>query len=73
MTKTTIYLPDDLKQAVARMAAASGRSEAEVIREAIAEQASRLNRPRPKGGLFASGDASLSARSEEALAGFGER
>lgn len=73
MTKTTVYLPDDLKQAVARMAAASGKSEAEVIREAIAVQASRVDRPRPRGGLFASGDTSLSAHVAEALAGFGER
>lgn len=73
MTKTTIYLPDDLKQAVARMAAVSGKSEAEVIREAIATQASRRDRPRPRGGLFASGDASLSAHADEDLAGFGER
>jgi hypothetical protein len=46
---------------------------AEVIRDAIAALARASARPRPTGGLFASGDPSLSARAEEALAGFGER
>ncbi len=73
MTKTTVYLPEDLKHAVSRIAAASGRSEAEVIREAIRTLVRRSDRPRPRGGLFASGDPSLSERTEEALAGFGER
>jgi metal-responsive CopG/Arc/MetJ family transcriptional regulator len=73
MTKTTIYLPDDLKQAIAGIAAASGRSEAEVIREAIRTLVRRSDRPRPRGGLFASGDPGLARRVDEALAGFGER
>ena len=74
MNKTTVYLPDELKRSVTRMAAASGRSEAEVIRDAIAALARASDRPRrPRGGLFASGDPSLSVRVEEALAGFGER
>jgi len=73
VTKTTIYLPDDLKQAVARIAAASGRSEAEVIREAIAALVHASERPRPRGGLFASGESSLAENAEEALAGFGDR
>jgi hypothetical protein len=73
VNKTTVYLPDELKRSVSRMAAASGKSEAEVIRDAIAALARASARPRPAGGLFASGDPSLSARAEEALAGFGER
>jgi hypothetical protein len=73
MNKTTVYLPADLKRAVKRMAAASHKSEAEVIREAIEALAQASDRPRPQGGLFASGDPTLSSRTEEALAGFGER
>lgn len=73
MNKTTVYLPDDLKRAVARMAAASGRSEADLIRDAIGALTRTWERPRPKGGLFASGDTSLSDTTEEALAGFGDR
>ena len=73
MTKTTVYLPDDLKHALAQMAAASGRSEADLIREALSALVRASGRPRPCGGLFASGDRSLSSHVDEALAGFGER
>ena len=72
MTKTTIYLPDDLKVALARIAASSGRSEADVIREALRDLVRRSGAPRPNGALFSSGDPSLSERVEEALSGFGE-
>jgi hypothetical protein len=73
VNKTTVYLPDDLKLAVKRMAAASGCSEADVIREAISLAASRAERPRPKGGLFASGKPSIARHIDDALVGFGDR
>ena len=73
MNKTTVYLPDELKQSLRRMAAASGRSEAELIREAIAALARTADRPRPHGPLFSSGDPTLSEHVDEALAGFGSR
>jgi plasmid stability protein len=73
VNKTTVYLPAELKQALQRMAAASGRSEAELIREAVAAQVRFAERPRPQGRLFASGDPSLATQVDEALAGFGER
>lgn len=68
MTKTTIYLPADLKQAVAREARQRGLPEAEVIRQAIA---TALRRPAPRSGLFAS--AAFAERADEVMAGFGER
>jgi predicted transcriptional regulator len=34
MAKAAVYLPDRLERAIERIAAASGRSEAEVIRDA---------------------------------------
>jgi Ribbon-helix-helix protein, copG family len=71
MVKTTLYLPDELKRDVARMAAESGRSEADIIREAIAALVGKQRRPRPRGGLFAGGDASLAEQTEQALTGFG--
>ena len=71
--KTTVYLPDDLKQSLRRMAAMSGRSEAELIREAIAAQVRLYGQPRPKGKLFTSGESLLAEQADEALAGFGER
>jgi hypothetical protein len=73
VTKTTVYLPDDLKRALTRLANAEGTSEAELIREAIADRVRRAARPRPQGGLFVSGDPGLAANAEEALVGFGER
>ena len=73
MTKTTVYLPDDLKADLTRAAAASGRSEADLIREAVRTLVSLAPRPRPHGGLFTGDDEGLSERVDEALAGFGER
>ncbi|MDA8330211.1 MAG: ribbon-helix-helix domain-containing protein [Candidatus Dormibacteraeota bacterium] len=73
MNKTTVYLPEDLKQSLRRMAAVSGCSEAELIREAIAARVRLSGQPRPKGQLFISGKSSLAEQADEALAGFGER
>ena len=69
--KTTLYLPADLKLAVKRVARMRGVSEAEVIRDSIRNGVAG-DRPRPKGGLFASG-APIARRDEEHLTGFGER
>lgn len=66
--KTTIYLPDDLKEALEREAATRGSSEAEVIREAIR---SAVSRPLPKAGLF-EGEP-IAGSTDELLKGFGER
>ncbi|MGH2441540.1 MAG: CopG family transcriptional regulator [Steroidobacteraceae bacterium] len=73
MNKTTVYLPDELKRSLEHMAAVSGRSEAELIREAVSDLTRTVARPRPRGGLFASGDPWLSDRVEEALVGFGDQ
>ena len=71
MNKTTVYLPESLKQSLRRMAAVSGRSEAELIREAVAAQVRVSAQPRPRGQLFTSGDSSLAEHADEALACFG--
>ncbi len=73
MTKTTVYLPDDVKQALTRLAATSGQSEASLIRTALQSLVRTAEPPRPRGALWMSGDASLSERTDEALAGFGDR
>jgi predicted transcriptional regulator len=65
--KTTVYLPDDLKRALEVEAAASGRSEAEIIREAIA---ARVGSARPAAG-FLDGEP-MAEHVDELLAGFGE-
>jgi hypothetical protein len=71
MDKTTLYLPPDLKAAVKRAASERGISEAEVIRESLRSTVGQ-RRPRPQGGLFASG-APIARHSDQHLAGFGER
>jgi len=73
VNKTTVYLPEDLKQSLRRIAAVSGRSEAELIREAVAARVRATDHPRPRGQLFTSGNSSLAEHAAEALAGFGER
>lgn len=74
MRKTTIYLPDDLKLALERLAAQRGSSEAEVVREALAMMVEKTARPRPRLPLMSTGlgCSSVAERSEELLAGFGE-
>lgn len=71
MNKTTVYLPDDLRAALARVAAERKQSEAELIREGIrlviADQAS----PLPTVPLGCSGEPDLAEHVDEALSGFG--
>lgn len=72
MRKTTLYLPDDLKAEIERLALDTGRSEAELIREGIRLALERHIPPAPHSGIFASGDGSLAERADELLAGFGQ-
>lgn len=73
MKRTTVYLPDELKAALKRTAAAQGKSEAEVMRSALASATADQAYPSPKVPLFESGDATLAERVDEELAeGFGE-
>jgi metal-responsive CopG/Arc/MetJ family transcriptional regulator len=71
MIKTSVYLPDDLKEGIARIARDRGLSEAEVIRDSLRMTLASA-RPTPMGGLYASGK-KLADRADELLAGFGER
>lgn len=72
MKKTTIYLPDDLKAALERAAAARGRSEADLIRQAVWDLTQALEPPRPRLPLFRGDDSTLAERVDEELArGFG--
>lgn len=68
MRKTSVYLPDDLKEALAREATRRGASEADVIRAALRDA---VERPTPAEGLF---DAEpFAERVDDLLDGFGER
>jgi hypothetical protein len=71
--KTTVYMPERLKAQLARAAAESGRSEADLIREGIELVSARVRGVEPRLPLFASGEPDLAERVDEHLAGFGER
>ena len=73
MVKTTVYLPDELKAALARTAAESGRSEADLIREGIRLAVIRHEPPPPTIGIFVSDDPHFAEQTDEHLAGFGTR
>jgi hypothetical protein len=73
MEKTTVYLSDDLKRALRRAARASGRSEAELIREGIGLVTGTHRIAEPRLPLFESGQPDLADDVDAALAGFGER
>ncbi len=48
MRKTTIYLPDELKKRVEKVARTSGKSEADVIRDAINAATRDAGAPAPR-------------------------
>jgi hypothetical protein len=69
MVKTTIYIEPTVALTLRQLAAAQGRSQAEIIREAISSYASKsARRPRPKGiGVYESGRSDVSERAEELM------
>lgn len=73
MVKTTVYLPRELKGALDRVAKRRGRSEADVIREAIRHEVTRAE-PEPTFPVFRSGNREPFAERDEELldaTGFG--
>jgi plasmid stability protein len=72
MHRSTVYLPDELKQALRRTAAATGRSEAELIREGV-RRVTGDEPPRPRVGVLDSGLPDLADNADAYLDGFGER
>jgi hypothetical protein len=73
MERTTVYLTEAQKRALERAAKASGRSEAELIREGVDVVTSRVRIAEPVLPLFDSGLPGLAEHVDEALEGFGER
>ncbi|MDE3133048.1 MAG: antitoxin [Acidobacteriota bacterium] len=72
MVKTTVYLPEDLKFALGRVAASRGESEAEVIRVALQLLVDAEPRPRPRGGLIHGGPSDIARHVDEYLKGDAE-
>ncbi|MCY4630565.1 MAG: ribbon-helix-helix domain-containing protein [bacterium] len=69
MNKTTVYLPETLKNGVERLARQRSCSEAEVIRQAIQDA---ISRPKPRPGIIP-GDSAWAERVDDYMDGFGER
>jgi hypothetical protein len=74
MVKTSVYLPDDLKERLAQAAVVSGESEAQIIRSALEGWLEGLL-SRPRSNLLGTinfGDPDLPDKVDEVLAeGFG--
>jgi hypothetical protein len=68
MRRTTLYLPDELKAALERTAAAQGTSEAEVVRNALLAATIDQAFPKPRIPLFDSGNMTLAEPVDEELA-----
>lgn len=68
-----MYLPDDLKRALRRAARATGRSEADLIREGVGLVTGSHRIAEPTLPLFESGQPDLAEQVDEALRGFGDR
>jgi Ribbon-helix-helix protein, copG family len=75
MVKTSVYLPDDLKERLAQASRVSGESEARIIRSALEQWlAGLLPRPTPHWGTITFDDPDLPYKVDEVLAeGFGEQ
>lgn len=71
MNKTTVYLPDDLREAVKRVARSRGVPEAEVIRDAIRQVVAK-ERPKPQFGIVTGDGSSVADNIDEWMKGFGE-
>lgn len=68
MVKTTVYLEPEVAVTLRELARSEDRSQAELIREALAIYTRRVKRPKPVGiGSFRSGRSDVSVRAEELL------
>lgn len=73
MTKTTVYLPPELKRALKRVAAQRRCSEAELLREAVSRITGEAEAPMPRLPLFRSAGPSIAEDVDRGLEGFGDR
>lgn len=73
MQKSSVYLPKELKRALARLARQRKTSEAELLREAVARLTEAEDSPAPKLPLFRAKGRSIAEDIDDALAGFGTR
>ena len=68
MVKTTVYLDTEIVLSLRRMAESEGRSQAELIRDALERFTHGHKRPLPRGlGKYSSGQSDVSERSRDIL------
>ena len=65
MHKTTVYLSEDLQRELKEVARRTGRREAVILREALADYLRRQVRPQPR-SIGSGEDVELAARDSEA-------
>lgn len=73
MERTTVYLTTAQRRALATTARATGKSEAELIREGVDTVTSGHRVAEPTVPLFESGRSDLATRADDLLEGFGEQ
>ena len=73
MERTTVYLTTAQRRALATTARATGKSEAQLIREGVEAVTSSHRVAEPTIPLFESGESDLATRADDLLEGFGER
>jgi predicted transcriptional regulator len=64
MEKTTLYLPSELQRTLRDLSQRTGRAQASIIREALAEWVSRQDQPWPR-SIGSAADGSVSGRDSE--------
>jgi hypothetical protein len=73
MERTTVYLTTVQRRALAKAARATGKIEAELIREGVDAVTSQHRVAEPTIPLFESARSDLATRADELLEGFGEQ
>lgn len=68
MVKIILYLEEDTAHVLEELTSREGRSQADVIREALLSYQGKDERPSPRGlGMYKSGRADISGKAEELL------
>lgn len=69
MVKTTVYLDDEIALALRQLSSVQGRSQAELVRDALARYTKGTTRPVAKGiGKYRSGEPDVAQRAKDILA-----
>ena len=74
MVKTTVYIDNEVALALRQLSGVQGRSQAELIRDALANYTKSVARPAPTGlGKYRSGEPDVAQRAKDILASAAKR